>query len=168
MRPEIRCSPLLLLGVGLGFEWPMAGALVFAIASNGHREHWGFAHISLQPLVLLGLAFRAARWPVLGRRSQLALVADATADSPLGIAFRFGMESHALDRRFAAGRAASDTLTSNSGPALPNLSGKVVRRLEFVRDVTAPAPVFVFALLAAIMWLALGPTGVNLWPRMGT
>jgi hypothetical protein len=133
----------------------IAAVVLLGIAVNGHREHWGLAHICLQPLVLLGLAYLAARWTVLGHGWRLALVAGATVDLVLGILLHFGVQSYALDRWLAAGRPAGDTLTSYSGPALLNLSDKINRRLAFVTDVAAPPPALVLALLAAILILTL-------------
>jgi hypothetical protein len=133
----------------------LPGVVVLGVAAHGARDHWGLAHICLQGLVLLGLAFLAARWTALGRGWRLALLGGAVVDFVLGIALQFGVESYALDRWFAAGRPPDDTLRSYNEPAFMNLLGKIHNRLDFFSDVFAPPPALVLALLAAILMLAL-------------
>ena len=139
------------------FFWAasVAGVVFLGVATHGARDHWGLAHICLQALVLLGLAFLAARWEQLSRTWRLALVAGAVVDFALGIALQFGVESYALDRGLAADRPAEDTLHSYSGPAFMNLAGKIHNHLDFFSDVFAPPPALVLALLGALLMLAL-------------
>ncbi len=125
------------------------------VASHGARDHWGLAHICLQALVLLGLAFLAARWDALGRGGRLALVAGATIDLVLGIALHFGVQSFALDRWLLADRPLEETLRSYNEPAFMNLAGKLRNNLPFLSDVVSvPGPVLVGG-LAAVLALAL-------------
>ena len=129
--------------------------VVLGVATVGQRDHWGLTHVSLQALVLLGLAALAARWASLGRAWRLALLTGAVVDFTLGIALQFGVQSYALDRWFAAGRSPDDTLRSYSDAAFMNLAAKIQHQLAFFSDVFAPPPALVLALLAAILMLAL-------------
>jgi hypothetical protein len=135
--------------------WFVAVVVFLGVATHGARDHWGLAHICLQGLVLLGLAFLAARWSELGRGWRLALIAGAAADFTLGIALQFGIQSYAFDRWLAAGQPADESLRSYSEPAFKNLAGKIVNHLDFFSDTFAPPAALVLGLLAAIFTLAL-------------
>jgi hypothetical protein len=135
--------------------WFAATVVVLGVATHGARDHWGLAHICLQGLVLLGLAFLAARWSEIGRPWRLALVAGATVDFALGIALQFAVQSYALDRWLARGRSPDDVLRSYNEPAFMNLAGKIHNQLAFFNDVFAPPSALVLALLAAFLILAL-------------
>jgi hypothetical protein len=122
------------------------------IAVHGQRDHWGLAHICLQPLVIIGLAFLAARWTALGRGWHIALVAGATADFILGILLHFGIQSYALDRWLTPGRPPSDFVTSYNEAALLNLYGKIEHRLAFLTDTLhAPFALWLAAALAVLL-----------------
>ena len=135
--------------------WFVIVVVGLGVATHGARDHWGLTHICLQGLVLLGLAFLAARWATLCRPWRLALVAGAAVDFALGIALQFAVQSYACDRWFAAGRDPNDTLRSYSEPAFMNLAGKIQNQLDFFTDVFNPPPALVLALLAVILMLAL-------------
>ncbi len=139
----------------------VVGVILLGVATHGARDTWGLAHVALQALVLLGVAFLAARWGELGRLWRIALVMGAAVDLSCGIVLHGGVQSLAFDNWFAAGRPAEDILTSYNEIALLNLNGKTVNHLAFFSDaVTAPL-VLVLALLAAILMLAV----VRAWPR---
>ncbi|MEY2880458.1 MAG: hypothetical protein RLZZ15_2838 [Verrucomicrobiota bacterium] len=133
---------------------------VLGVAAHGARDHWGLAHICLHALVLLALAWLAARWSALARPWRLALAVGATVDFVCGIALQFGVQSYALDRWLTPNRPPDEALRSYSEPAFMNLVGKVHNQLDFFGDVfPAPAPL-VFALLAALLVCALMRTRV--------
>lgn len=139
----------------------VAGVILLGVATVGARDAWGLAHVCLQALVLLGVAFLAARWVGLSRAWRLALAMGATVDLLLGIVLHGGVQSYAFDHWFAPGQAPDDLLTSYNEVALLNLNGKTVNHLAFLADgVTAPLAL-VLALLAAILMLAV----VRAWPR---
>jgi hypothetical protein len=117
----------------------VVGAIALGVATHGARDTWGLTHICLQALVLLGLAFLAARWSGLNRAWRLALLAGATVDLSLGIALHFGVQSYALDAWFARGQPALETLTSYSEMATMNLQGKVVNHLTFFAEGISPS-----------------------------
>jgi hypothetical protein len=153
LTPRQAGTPALL---GRGFWlWFIGGSILLGVAAHGARDSWGLAHICLQSIVVLGLAFLAARWSRLARGWRLALIAGATADLMLGIALQFGAQSYALDRWLAPGRDSSDTLTSYSESALLNLGGKIRNHLAFFTDVFPVPLALVLALLATVLMLAL-------------
>jgi len=134
----------------------VGGAVVLGIAVHGARDTWGLAHICLQSLVVLGLAFLAARWSGLGRGWRWALGLGAAVDFVGGIALHFGVQSYAFDHWFAADRPAIDLLKSYSDSAFMNLAGKVAHRLQFLADTTPLSGALVLALLAVILAVAVG------------
>lgn len=131
------------------------GGIFLGVAVHGARDTWGLAHICLQTIVVLGLAFLAARWTQLARGWRLALIAGATVDLALGIALQFAAQSYLLDRWFAPGRASADTLTSYSEPALLNLGGKLRNHLSFFSDIFTVPPALVLVLLAGLLTCVL-------------
>lgn len=132
-----------------------AGTIVLGVAAHGARDVWGLAHICLQALVLLALAFLAARWSALSRAWRLALIAGAAVDFTFGIALNFGVQSYALDRWLAAGRPAEELLHSYTESAFMNLAAKIHHQLAFLTDQLAlPLPALLAA-LAALLALAL-------------
>ena len=133
----------------------VAGVVVLGVATHGGRESSGLAHISLQPLVLLGLAFLAAQWPSLSQLWRRALVAGATIDFSLGIALQFGTENHAFDRWFAPGRPFAEVFSSYSLFAQLNSRVKIDAKWVFVGDLFGGVCSLVVALLASLLLLAL-------------
>lgn len=132
------------------------GAILLGVGVHGARDTWGLAHICLQTLVVLGLAYLAARWPVLGRGWRITLLAGAALDLILGIALQFAVQNYALDRWLAPHEPPLDLLQSYSEPALMNLGGKLVHHVEFLSDVLPVPGVVVSGFLACILALALG------------
>ncbi len=135
--------------------WFSGGAILLGIAVHGARDHWGLAHICLQALIVLGLAFLAARWPVLGRGWQLALVAGAAADFGLGIMLQFAAESQTPDLALVLGRVPAGTPSSYNWNADMNLAGKLQHGLGFFSDAWAGPAWLAPVLLAGLLWLAL-------------
>ncbi len=133
----------------------VGGVIALGVATHGGRDLWGLAHICLQALVLLALAFLAGRWHALGRGWQLALVAGATVDFALGIALQFGVESYALDRWLAAGEPMDKLFHSYTEWAFMNLAAKVHHQLVFFSDALALPAIAIVAGLATVLGLAL-------------
>lgn len=98
--------------------------VVLGIAVHAGRDHWGLAHICLQPLVLLGLALLAADWDALSLAWRRIALAGAGIDLALGIALQFGAESLLLDQWLAPGRSGAETIASYSAAAGINLRAK--------------------------------------------
>ncbi|MEO6873699.1 MAG: hypothetical protein ABI222_02640 [Opitutaceae bacterium] len=158
----------LVLGRELGRGWGRAtpqsrrfwvgfagGAILLGVAVHGARDTWGLAHICLQTIVVLGLAYLAARWSSLGRGWRFILWVGASLDFCLGIALHFAVESYGLDHWFTPDRPFMATLRSYAEPSLMNAAAKLVHHLQFFRDVF-PAPAFVvLVLLASILGLTV-------------
>lgn len=132
-----------------------AGTVALGLAVHGARDHWGLAHICLQPLVLLGLAFLAARWAALSRAWRLALIAGATVDFTLGIALHFAVQNFAVARWLTGAGSTEAAFADFNSSAIMNFAGKIHHRLAFFGDIFAAAPMLVSAGVAAIFLLAL-------------
>jgi hypothetical protein len=124
--------------------------VVLSIVVQGERDHWGLAHICLQSLVLLGLAFLAARWPTLSKRWQRALIAGSTLDFIAGIALHFAAQNFALGRWFARGNDPADIYHSYNQSAFMNLVAKTQLNVEFISDLGLLPPSLTLACLALI------------------
>ena len=155
LRELVRAGRTVTVGVRAFWTWFATATVVLGVATVGQRDHWGLTHVCLQALVILGLAFLAARWTELGRAWRLALVAGAAVDFGFGIALQFGVQSYAFDRWFAAGHPPDETLKSYSEPAFMNLVAKIQHQLAFFSDVFAPPAALVLALLAGLLIIAL-------------
>lgn len=141
----------------------ITGSVFLGVAAHGQRDHWGLAHICLQPLLILGLAFLAARWHSLGSGWRVALIVGATIDFIAGIALQFSVESFALDRWFGGQRPPAEIFASYNESAVMNLRAKIGHQLTFFSDVLG-APFFAPALLA-IGLLALAVVRANREPK---
>ncbi len=114
------------------------GTVLLGIGTHGDRDHWGLAHISLQPFVLLGLAFLAARWSALGRGARALLLGGGTVDVLLGIGLQFGVQGFAFDRWFRPDGITAGSLSSYNVAAGMNLASKIHHRLAFASDLLPP------------------------------
>lgn len=131
------------------------GSALLGVVVHGARDTWGLAHICLQPLVLLGLAFLAAQWHSLGPAWRRMLVIGATVDFSLGIALQFGVQNGALDRWLGPGHLGPITFFPYSQFALMNLHAKLQYSRVFVGDLLAPQAGLVCAGLGLLLLLAL-------------
>ncbi|MEO7700411.1 MAG: hypothetical protein ABIZ04_14400 [Opitutus sp.] len=139
--------------------WPWLVSLMLLIAlavgTHGGREDSGLAHISLQPLVLMGLAFLSAQWHRLSPLWRRILVAGSTVDVLLGIVLQFGTENHAFDRWFAPSRPWTATLASYSEFAQMNSQVKGDAGWVFFGNSFVGSYGLVAALLVALLLLAV-------------
>lgn len=133
----------------------IAGVVVLGIATHGARDEWGLAHICLQPLVLLAIAFLAGRWSELGRGWRIALLVGAAVDVVAGILLQFAVQSYALDRWLAPGRPAEIFLRSYTEAAFMNLAAKIKHKLAFFSDELAVPPAWLAAVLLVTLVLAV-------------
>ena len=138
-----------------GWALALTGVVLLSIAVHGERDHWGLTHICLQSLVLLALAFVAARWCALSRPWRLALIAGATVDLLAGIALHFAVQNFAPDRWFAPAGNPYATYKGYNESAFMNLAAKIQHQLVFVADRSPVPPALALALLAAILALML-------------
>lgn len=133
----------------------LAGFVLLSVAVYADREHYGIVHICLQSVVLLGLAFLAARWGRLGRGWRIALAAGWAVDVCLGIVLPFCIESFALDRWLAPGTPMGGAAGTYSLLYQENLREKIMAQLAYFADITTTPVALVLALMAALFGLAL-------------
>jgi 4-amino-4-deoxy-L-arabinose transferase-like glycosyltransferase len=133
----------------------IAGVLLLSLAAYGDRDHYGIAHICLQSVVLLGLAFLASRWSTLGRGWRIALVLGWTLDLALGIALQFAVEDYAIDRWLTPERSLAQVSGSYTGVSQLNLSEKIIAHQAYFSDILPTRPVFILALMGALLCMAL-------------
>lgn len=138
------------------FWIPVTVALIIlGVGTHGGRESSGLAHISLQPLVLLGLAFLAGRWASLSLAWRRILVAGTTVDFALGIALQTGVSNLQFDRWFTPGRPLSEMAKSYSRYTQINSRIKEDVGWVFFGDYFTSAYPLLIALLVALFLLAL-------------
>jgi hypothetical protein len=123
--------------------------------AHGARGAWGLAHICLQPLALLGLAFLASQWNCLGVTWRRVLIAGVALDFVLGIALQFGAQSYLLDHWFAPALTAAESLVSYSPSAMINLRAKSHFKLTYFGDGFAANDTLLLLLLGALLLAAL-------------
>jgi hypothetical protein len=133
----------------------VAGVVLLGIGVHSPRDQWGLVHICLQPLVLLGLAFLAARWLDLGRGWQIALLAGGAVDLFCGIVLQFALQNFAVGRWLGYGDSAAQIVPNYSASAGMNFLAKVVHRIAFFSDTLGWLVGVVPVLLAAVLALAI-------------
>ena len=79
--------------------WVALAAFVIltGIGVQGGREPFGLAHTAQQPLVMLGVAFLAARFETWPRWQRLLAAAGLLVDATLGVGLQFWLQSYPLD-----------------------------------------------------------------------
>lgn len=132
----------------------ISGVVLLGTASHGQRDHWGLAHICLQSLVILGLAWLAARWDSLARPWRLALIAGAVVDFAFGIVLHFGVQNFIVERWLAPGRPFDATFATLSEPARMNLLAKMTHRVPFFSEAVALPLGVILVLLVLTLALA--------------
>ena len=133
----------------------VVGNVVLGIAVHASAHAWGLAHICLQSLVLLGLAFLAAQWPEVGRRWRLFLVAGLTVDFACGILLQFAGQAYALERWLSPQRSIFQVVATYSVPAQANFYAKVRNQWLFFGDGFIAHGMAVCGFLALVFTVAL-------------
>ncbi len=137
------------------WAWFVGATIVIGVAVHGARDHWGLAHICLQPLILIGLAFLAARWSQLNRWWRGVVLAGAAVDLVCGIALHFAVQGHVADRWSHPGWPAAQIVQLQSWTANMNFAAKLHFHLAYVADVLAAPQVTALVLLAVAVLLAI-------------
>lgn len=124
---------------------PLAGFL--GVITHTQPSAWGLTHISLQPLVLLGLAWLAARLPEIWRGlpgwSRPVLLALGLMDFVGGIVMHFVVQHGAAAR-----------IAEHSHVARTNYAGKLRLNQPFLADTLAGPGWAIILLLATLLGLA--------------
>lgn len=142
----------------LAFATIAATAVVLlGTATHSQPDVLGLTHIALQPLVLLALAWLAARAPGFPRWLARLWAAGLALDFALGIALHFGVQSGWLDR-WLRDVPPEKIWLSYPPAAAVGFENKVNLHLTFLADLGSPLRAV--ALLAAALALA-----VLLWRR---
>lgn len=128
---------------------------LLGVATVGARDHWGLAHICLQAVVLLGLAFLASRWPGLSRRWRLILITGAAFDFVAGIVLHFAVQNHGILRWLSGAASQDEAVVSLSPVAIMNYVAKVHHRLAFFSDAFPVNPALLLAFIAGALAVAL-------------
>lgn len=124
-------------------------AAVLGIIVHTPRDEWGLAHICLQPLVVVGLAFAAAVLCAAPVNVRCMWVALAALDCALGMVLHLGLESWVLRPLVTASPDPWMYLRQLSHSAWVNANDKWALQLAFVSD-RWPVPAWIIA-----VWLAL-------------
>lgn len=127
--------------------------VLIGVGVHGARDTWGLTHICLQPLILLGLAFLAAKWASLGRAWRKLVVAGAILDFALGIGLHFAVQNQSPPA-FASPRSAAEFLSAYNEATAMNYAAKLHHQLVFLNDVFTPPPTLVLALLGGLLIFA--------------
>jgi hypothetical protein len=127
--------------------------VVLGVVVHGARDVWGLTHICLQPLVLAGLAFLAARWADLGRMWQRIVLVGGAFDLGWGIFLHFSLQNQSP--LFWRSDPIAVALSEYSGPAAMNLAAKLQHGLTFLGDLRHPPATLMLAVLGGILTLAI-------------
>jgi 4-amino-4-deoxy-L-arabinose transferase-like glycosyltransferase len=129
--------------------------IVLCLATYGDHDHYGNAHVCMQSIVLLGLAFLASRWGTLGKGWRIALAAGWAVDFLFGIALQFAVEDFAIDRWLTPGRNLAQVLATYGPVARESFSEKIIAHEAFFSDILTTQPAIVLALMGALLCMAL-------------
>lgn len=128
-------------------------AIVLGVFAHTPRDAWGLAHICLQPLVLIGLAWAAALLSEAKAGVRIAWAAFAAVDVAMGIGLQLACESWAVVPTVGGKVDIAGFVSSLTPMAFANLNDKRAFNFEFFADRMALSPVFVAIILLAILGL---------------
>ncbi len=154
-RPEIRF-----------WRWFLPFIIVAGIVVHTPAEGWGLAHICLQPLVIIGLAWIATRLPRLPPVARTGFILLLLWDVAVGIVLPFIIEA---TTSYAEGMATAPgwgfEVTRLNRIAMLNYGNKTVPGMHFFADtIKVPslfAATFLLALLALMIVRLRRETGVT-------
>jgi hypothetical protein len=140
--------------------WVLAilATIVIGVGVSGDRGEWGAAQLCLQPLLLVGLAFLAARWGTMTTGWRLVLAVGCLIDLGLGVALQFLTENFAIDRWTHAHFWTDIIAAYNWGTAF-NLRAKVLGHIPFVGDVAGIPAGLILIFLGLVLAAAVARVG---------
>jgi hypothetical protein len=141
-------------------HWLIAVPVIVVLGTVTHTmpNAIGLTHIALQPLVLLGLAWLAARADRLPRWLSALWLCGLALDLALGLVLHFSVQSLWLERWQQPHAGLPEILMGYNWPVRANYLSKVNLHLGFLADVIHP-------LTGVAMLLGAGLAAVWLWRR---
>lgn len=136
------------------WAWFVGSTVVLGTAASGGVDEWGVAHLCLQSLLGLGLAFIAARTGGLAAGWCGLLALGGAVDFVLGVGLQFFLENIPHASAELLGDGGAGLIGTYGLGTWGNLRAKVLHSLEFVGDWPVSRPLLV-ALLACLLGLAL-------------
>ncbi|WP_415909753.1 hypothetical protein [Oleiharenicola sp. Vm1] len=127
--------------------------VVLGTVVHTQPDAFGLAHIALQPLALLGLAWIAGAAATLPRWLRALWLGGLAGDFAAGIALHFGVQSGWLDRALRGPLAPDALWSAYTRAAQVSYHDKQALHLTFLSDLGAP--LLSVALLAAAAALAI-------------
>jgi hypothetical protein len=106
--------------------------LVGVAVYGGTTDRFGVAHICLQALVVIGLAFLAASFRVMGTALRWLLIAGLALDFSVGILLHLSLEN--LDQSVVDARTRDPVAFTLAQGPMQNLGGKLAPREWFERN----------------------------------
>ena len=148
---------LLRLPAGHRAAWIAAvGAVILlGIGSHSGRDHWGVAHICLQPLVLAGLACVAGCWTAIAAPLRWLFGIGAAVDLVFGILLHYAVQGFIIDRWLTPDRPLAEVARSYNQIAAGNHVIKKAADWRFVGDVFAEAQFIPIAVAVVTLALAI-------------
>jgi hypothetical protein len=148
---------LLRLPAGHRAAWIAAvGAVILlGIGSHSGRDHWGVAHICLQPLVLAGLACVAGCWTAIAPTLRWLFGIGAAVDLVFGILLHYAVQGFIIDRWLTPDRPLAEVARSCNQIAADNYVIKKAADWRFVGDVFAEAQFIPIAVAVVTLALAI-------------
>jgi len=134
--------------------WFVGCTVVLGAAAYGGIDQWGVAHLCLQGLLGLGLAFLAAQFDDLPRWGRIFVCLGLTADFILGIAIHFHLQNHFFSPIAFLENSGQRVLEFHSTATWVNLSVKIHHGYEFVGDWPIARPLLI-GLLVCLFTLAI-------------
>lgn len=135
------------------WRWFPAGVIALGLATVYWTDRWGVVHICLLPVVIIGVAWLAARFgdvPLLVRRVWAGAL---MVDTALGIALQFYLQATVHLAPNALSVLAQGKIPELSRVATKNMLLKLILGYKFVADGSL-APSLVVALLSMLIILA--------------
>ena len=149
------------LPTGQSAAWIAAvGVLILlGIGCHSGRDHWGVAHICLQPFVLAGLACVAGCWATIAPPLRRLFVFGGAIDVVFGILLHYSVQGFVIDRWLTPGRPLVEVARSYNQISSGNHTIKNAADWRFVGDAFAETQFIPVAV--ALVTLALSVWNVR-------
>ncbi|HWA09845.1 MAG TPA: glycosyltransferase family 39 protein [Opitutaceae bacterium] len=134
--------------------WFVASTALIGIFVCGDGDDWGVAHLCLQSLLGLGLAYLGGCFDRLSRWWRGALAVGLAADFILGIGLQFFLENISHPASELLGDGGASLIRVYGLGTWGNLRAKILHQLVFVGDWPIARPLLV-TLLGCLLLLAL-------------